>query len=69
MPAARPSANDKRESVLLQELTPGERALIIQKYLRENAMSTKQHFGPKADISEFERIAPLLPVFRITETP
>ncbi|HSP54606.1 MAG TPA: nitroreductase family deazaflavin-dependent oxidoreductase [Dehalococcoidia bacterium] len=58
----------KRETVLLQELAPGERALIIQKYLRENAMATKQHFGidPKSDISEFERIAPLHPVFRIT---
>ena len=61
----------KREPVQLEELPPGERALIIQKYLRENAMSTKQHFGidPKADISEFERIAPTHPVFRITEGP
>jgi hypothetical protein len=59
----------KRESVSLEELPPGERAPIIQAYLKENAMATKQHFGvdPKADISEFERIAPVHPVFRITE--
>ncbi len=61
----------KRESVHLEELPPGERAAIIQKYLRENAMATKQHFGidPKSDLAEFERIAPTHPVFRITETP
>jgi deazaflavin-dependent oxidoreductase (nitroreductase family) len=61
----------KRTSVSLQELPAAERAAIIQKYLRENAMSTRQHFGidPKADISEFERIAPLHPVFRVTENP
>ena len=59
----------KRESVSLEELPPGDRAPIIQAYLKENAMATKQHFGvdPKADISEFERIAPVHPVFRITE--
>lgn len=59
----------KRTPVQLQELPPGERAPIIQKYLRENAMSTKQHFGidPKADIAEFQRIAALHPAFRITE--
>ena len=58
----------KRESVHLEELPPAERAPIIQKYLAENAMATKQHFriDPKADIAEFVRIAPLHPVFRIT---
>ena len=58
----------KRESVRLEELPPGERAPIVQKYLRENAMATKQHFGidPRSDVTEFERIAPLHPVFRIT---
>jgi deazaflavin-dependent oxidoreductase (nitroreductase family) len=35
----------KREPVVLQELPAGERAPIIQKYLRENGMATKQHFG------------------------
>ena len=61
----------KRKTVRLEELPSGERAPIIQKYLRENAMATKQHFGidPKSDIAEFERIAALHPVFRITETP
>ena len=60
----------KRTPVQLEELPPGERAPIIQKYLRENAMATKQHFGidPRSDIAEFERIAPLHPVFRITNT-
>jgi deazaflavin-dependent oxidoreductase (nitroreductase family) len=59
----------KRESVRLEELPAGERAPIIQAYLRENAMSTKQHFGidPKSDIAEFERIAHLHPVFRIEQ--
>ena len=59
----------KREPVLLEELPAGERAPIIQAYLRENAMSTKQHFGidPKSDIAEFERIAHLHPVFRIEQ--
>jgi deazaflavin-dependent oxidoreductase (nitroreductase family) len=58
----------KREPVRLEELPAGERAPIIQAYLEENAMATKQHFGidPKAGIAEFERIAPLHPVFRIT---
>ena len=57
----------KRKSVRLEELPAGERAPIIQAYLRENAMSTKQHFGidPRSDITEFERIAHLHPVFRI----
>ena len=61
----------KRTPVRLDELPPGERGPIIQKYLRENAMATKQHFGinPKSDIAEFERIAALHPVFRITDTP
>ncbi len=57
----------KREPVRLEELPASERAPIIQKYLRENAMATKQHFGidPKSGIAEFERIAALHPVFRI----
>lgn len=61
----------KRQEVLLEELPPDERVPIIQKYLVENAMATKQHFGidPRSDIAEFERIAHLHPVFRITVTP
>ena len=60
-----------RSSVQLEELPASERAPIIQKYLRENAMATKQHFGidPKEDIAEFERIALVHPVFRITTPP
>ena len=59
----------KRESVRLEELPAGERAPIIQAYLKENAMATKQHFGidPKAGLAEFERIAHLHPVFRIEQ--
>lgn len=56
------------EDVTLVELAVAERAPILQKYLRENAMSTKASFGidPKSDIAEFERIADKHPVFRIT---
>ena len=59
----------KREPVRLEELPASERAPIIQAYLKENAMATKQHFGidPKSDIAEFERIAHLHPVFRIEQ--
>lgn len=56
-------------AVQLVEVPTDERAPIIRKYLGENVMSTKQQFGvdPKADISEFERIAGAHPVFRIIE--
>jgi len=59
----------KTTAVQLEEVPASERAPIIQKYLGENIMSTRQQFGidPKADMSEFERIAPLHPVFRIEE--
>jgi deazaflavin-dependent oxidoreductase (nitroreductase family) len=59
----------KRKAVRLEELPASETAVIIQKYLRENAMATKQHFGidPKSEIAEFERIAALHPVFRIEQ--
>ena len=58
-----------RRSVRLEELPPEQRAPILKKYLGENAMSTKQHFGvdPKADVAEFEAIASLHPVFRVIE--
>jgi deazaflavin-dependent oxidoreductase (nitroreductase family) len=58
----------KAEQVQLEEVPTAERAPIIQKYLGENAMATKASFGiePGAPISEFERIAPIHPVFRIS---
>ena len=61
----------KRKTVRLEEMPAAETAAIIQAYLKENAMATKGHFGidPDAPLAEFERIAPLHPVFRITETP
>ena len=58
-----------RLSVRLEEITAEQRAPILKKYLGENAMSTKQHFGidPKAEIAEFEAIAGRHPVFRVIE--
>jgi deazaflavin-dependent oxidoreductase (nitroreductase family) len=58
----------KPENVTLTEVPTGERAPIIQAYLRENAIVTKREFGvdPKADIAVFEGIADKHPVFRIS---
>jgi deazaflavin-dependent oxidoreductase (nitroreductase family) len=58
-----------RRSVRLEEIPGEHRAPILKKYLSENAMSTKQHFGidPKADVAEYEAIAGRHPVFRIAE--
>lgn len=58
----------KSESVTLTEVPTGERAPVIQAYLRENAWVTKREFGidPKAPIGEFEAIADKHPVFKIT---
>jgi deazaflavin-dependent oxidoreductase (nitroreductase family) len=57
----------KQEHVRLVELPEGERAPIIQAYLKENAMVTKREFGiePDAPIEEFQAIAGKHPVFRI----
>ena len=51
-----------------ESVRTGERAPIIQQYLRENAWVTKREFGvdPKAPINEFEAIADKHPVFKIT---
>jgi hypothetical protein len=55
--------------VRLEELAVEQRAVVIKPYLKKTAMATKGEFGldPDADISEFERIAPKHPVFRIIE--
>ena len=56
-----------RQKVKLLEIGAAERAPIIKKYLTENTLSTKAHFGvePGAPLEEFQRIAGLHPVFRI----
>jgi deazaflavin-dependent oxidoreductase (nitroreductase family) len=56
-----------RRKVRLVEIGAAERAPIIKKYLKENTLSTKAHFGiePGAPLEEFQRIAGLHPVFRI----
>ncbi len=58
-----------RRRVGLEELSAEQRAPILQLYLRQNALSTRQHFGidPHAPLEEFERVAAKHPVFRITE--
>ncbi len=58
-----------RRSVHLEELPSEQRAPVLQLYLRQNAISTRQHFGidPHAALEEFERLAAKHPVFRITE--
>ncbi len=56
-----------RTKVKLLEIGATERAPIVKKYLKENALATKTHFGigPDAPLEEFQRIAELHPVFRI----
>lgn len=56
-----------RQTVRLEELPAEERAPVIKKYLGENALSTRQHFGvdPKAELAEFAAIAARHPVFWI----
>ena len=58
-----------RRGVRLEEVVVEERAPILKKYLGENALSTKQHFGmdPKAEVAEFGAIAGRHPVFRVIE--
>lgn len=60
-----------RQSVRLEEVPAGQRAPIIQAYLKKTAMATRQHFGvdPKASLEEFEKIAARHPVFKITPVP
>src|SRR3972149_1720501 len=58
-----------RRSVRLEEVAAEQRAPILRKYLGENAMSTKRHFGvdPKADVAEFAAVAGRHPAFRVIE--
>ena len=57
----------RREPVRLVEVPVGERAPIIEAWYKVTWTSTQPHLGiePGADLSEFERIAPTHPVFRI----
>jgi len=56
-----------RREVRLEELPVDQRAPIINDYLKKTHRATRAEFGidPEADLSEFERIAPKHPVFRI----
>lgn len=58
----------KLEHISLTDVPTAERAPILQKYLGENAMSTKASFGidPKSPIEKFQEIADRHPVFKIT---
>jgi hypothetical protein len=57
----------RREPVRLVEVPTSDRAPIIQAWYHVTWTSTRPHLGvdPVADLSEFERIAPNHPVFRI----
>jgi len=57
----------KPEQVALIDIPASETAAILQKYLGENAMSTKASFGidPKSPIEKFQEIADRHPVFKI----
>lgn len=59
-----------REEVLLEEVAVGARAPILRHYL-ELAPGARGHFPVERDapLTEFERIAPQYPVFRITHAP
>ena len=60
----------RHEPVLLEEVSPGERAPILQRYL-EVASGARAHFPVKrgAPLSEFEAITPQYPVFRVRSAP
>jgi len=57
----------KRRPVRLEEVPLAERVPIIQAWFKRTYGSTEHHLGikPSDPIEEFERIAPLHPVFRI----
>jgi hypothetical protein len=57
----------RREPIVLIEVPPTESAPIIQAWYKVTWTSTLPHLGldPESDITEFERIAPDHPVFRI----
>jgi deazaflavin-dependent oxidoreductase (nitroreductase family) len=60
----------RRESVRLAAVPPDERAPILRRYV-ECAPGARAHIpvDSQAPLSEFEQIAPHMPVFRITPEP
>ena len=60
----------RREAVCLEEVDPGARAPILRRYV-ERAPGARPHIDvdPGAPLAEFEKLAPELPVFRVTEDP
>ena len=60
----------RREAVRLEEVDPAERAPILRRYLA-CAPGARPHIPVERDapVEEFERVAPRIPVFRITTGP
>ena len=60
----------RREKLYLDEVPPDERPPILRRYLRV-APGARPHVpvDRHASLEEFERIAPAIPVFRITPAP
>jgi len=58
----------RRQRVRLEEVPAGERAAILQAYVKKTWRATRQHFGVgrEAGLEAFEAIAARHPVFRIT---
>ena len=56
----------RREAVRLEEIDPGGRAPILQRYLQV-APGARSHIpvDRRAPLAEFERVAPQYPVFRV----
>jgi hypothetical protein len=56
----------RREEICLEEVPAGERAPILKAYLRR-APGARPHVpvNKNAPLSEFEKIAALIPVFRV----
>ena len=56
----------RREDVLLEEIAPDERAPVLKAYLKR-APGARGHVPVDKDapLSEFERVAPQIPVFRV----
>jgi deazaflavin-dependent oxidoreductase (nitroreductase family) len=60
----------RREAVRLLTVPSSQRAPILRRYL-ERAPGARAHFAVdyRAPLSEFEQIAPQVPVFRVTHDP
>jgi hypothetical protein len=60
-------AQRSREAIRLEEIPAEQRAAILQVYL-QHAPGARPHIPVNKDapLSDFERIAPAYPVFRVT---